>query len=115
MSYKTELRKQYPHLFDFGPWYDHYVQPFGKCHPDFNTVVLGNDPRGVKVCMRKPQQPNTHQRDASPIDYCNSVNMYQYVPLKSNRVLDDTLQYNRIETPYDGVGVGTYGRFATKW
>jgi len=36
------------------PWYDHYIRPFGKCHPDFNTVLVGNDPRNVKICVRKP-------------------------------------------------------------
>jgi len=40
---------------DFGPWYDHYVRPFGKCHPDFlTTIINGDDARGVKVCTRRP-------------------------------------------------------------
>lgn len=52
MSYKTELRKTNP-AFNFGPWWDHYVRPFGKCHPDFDTHVIGDDVRGVKVCTRR--------------------------------------------------------------
>ncbi len=52
MSTSIEKRKS-DRIMQFGPWYDHYVRPFGKCHPDFNTVLLSDDPRGVKVCIRK--------------------------------------------------------------
>ena len=43
---------------DFGPWYDHYVRPVGKCHPSFNTILLSDDARGAKVCTRKPEMSN---------------------------------------------------------
>jgi hypothetical protein len=34
---------------------DHYVRPFGECHPDFVAHPIGN-PNGVKICVRRTDE-----------------------------------------------------------
>jgi hypothetical protein len=76
------------------PWYDHYIRPFGKCHPDFDTYLIGDDPRGVKICVRrehpsdftnanlrkkrdpKSPLPLQKQRPKAPIVYRFARNLY---------------------------------------
>lgn len=35
----------------YGPWYDHYIRPWGECHPDYTGIPIGKS-TGVKVCVR---------------------------------------------------------------
>jgi hypothetical protein len=51
-AYNKRLTDSDARRWDFGPWYDHYIKPFGNCHPNFNTTVIGGE-GGVKVCTRK--------------------------------------------------------------
>ncbi len=53
MTSSVKIRQRFKDSLSFGPWYDHYVRPQGKCHPDFDTILLSDDARGVKVCVRK--------------------------------------------------------------
>lgn len=77
-SFKIKARYENPQMYDFGPWYDHYIRPFGKCNPDFfDTVLIGEDPRGVKVCIRKPER-KPEVPDVGPDTYRYSRRMYEY-------------------------------------
>lgn len=141
MSYKTEIRKVNP-SFNFGPWYDHYIRPFGKCHADFDTHVIGDDPRGVKVCIRRenhftvPQTTNgvrgaqpyatlsqvglaaAQTSDANVGNYVNSGAMYAGAQAMPSSVPDDRFsierRYVKIGIPFDGTGVGTYNRYGVR-
>jgi len=35
-----------------GGWEDHYLRPWGDCHPDFMAIPISN-PDGTKVCVRR--------------------------------------------------------------
>lgn len=139
MSYKLEIRKTNP-AFNFGPWYDHYIRPFGKCHVDFDTHVIGDDPRGVKVCTRRdygsmyvPRSEVRGQGSNVPVgppmelyvtlgkgpgNYVNSSNMYNYSPSNPSTVPNDKFsiehQYKKVGIPYDGVGIGVYDRYGIR-
>lgn len=78
-SLKIKSRYHNPEQYDFGPWYDHYIRPFGKCNPDFfDTILIGNDPRGVKVCVRKPDKQPVKQFSGDQQTYRYSRRMYEY-------------------------------------
>lgn len=78
-SLKIKARYENPSQYDFGPWYDHYIRPFGKCNEDFfDTILIGNDPRGVKVCVRKKEERNLSKPDVGPEVYRYSRRMYEY-------------------------------------
>jgi hypothetical protein len=79
-SFKIKARYENPELYDFGPWYDHYIRPFGKCNPDFfDTILIGEDPRGVKVCIRKPEPPKIDENTKDdPVLFRYSRRMYEY-------------------------------------
>jgi hypothetical protein len=79
-SSRLERRKEKD--WEFGPWYDHYVRPFGKCHPDFDTILLNGDPRGVKVCVRREEE------DYGTINKYPNFGLYRY-----SRNLYDPLNY----------------------
>jgi hypothetical protein len=62
-----------------GGWEDHYVRPYGECHPDYMAMPIGH-PTGVKVCVRKYDGPTPE--DPNKIAYENNgyhrgtVNLY---------------------------------------
>lgn len=37
---------------DYGEWHEHYILPWGDCHPDYTAIPVGK-PMGVKVCKRR--------------------------------------------------------------
>lgn len=102
--------------FDFGPWYDHYIRPFGKCHPDFDTVVLGCDPRGVKVCKRRQTFTPSRRSFEGPVLYRYTRQMYDFNPLplirfdsfpqqppnEAYNILND---YYKLDHNFNGTGV----------
>lgn len=62
-----------------GGWEDHYVRPWGECHPDYTAIPIGH-PTGVKVCVRRydgpcPANPNEVARDNNGY-HRGSVNLY---------------------------------------
>lgn len=58
-SFRLLRRYQEGNEWSFGPMEDHYVRPWGDCHPDFYQIPIGN-PDGVKICVRKnPQYVNS--------------------------------------------------------
>jgi hypothetical protein len=78
-SLKIRERYRHPELYDFGPWYDHYIRPFGKCNPDFfDTILIGNDPRGVKVCTRKKENKNPLKKNTEQQTYRYSRRLYEH-------------------------------------
>jgi hypothetical protein len=43
---------------------DHYVRPFGNCHPDFTAIVIGDNPDGVKICVRRTNEDGSRIANA---------------------------------------------------
>ena len=82
-------RKNNDIMFSFGNWDDHYVRQFGKCHPNFDTVLLDKDPRSVKVCKRRVQ--DTFNRD-NPYEKYKFINKDEKIV---NRDLENANNYNR--------------------
>lgn len=104
---------------------DHYLRPFGRCHPDFKEIPIGN-PYGVKVCLRRTQQNGERIGDYKvPGDqnngyYRGSVNLYnprqQYptqkwnpynysdrrIPWEQDLIRED---YLRLPIKYNGTGL----------
>lgn len=98
----------------YGPWYDHYVKPFGKCHPDFDTILLNNgvnDPRGVKICVRRPVDEihKRHPEEYMTYRYARSLyeplvlKNYDNIPLESELIEKDYIKLN-----HDFNGTGLY-------
>jgi hypothetical protein len=50
-SYRLKRRKE-DGVWDFGPFWSHYVKPFNECYPGDLAIPIGNE-NGVKVCIRK--------------------------------------------------------------
>jgi hypothetical protein len=115
-SFKIKSRYENAPSYDFGPWYDHYIRPFGKCNSDFfDTVLIGNDPRGVKVCTRKPSSKRD-KPDLGPFTYRYSRRLYEYdrepiqvfnsfprvPPNEGYNVYND---YYKLEPFFNGTGV----------
>lgn len=100
--------------YNFGPWHDHYVRPFGKCHPDFDTILLNNDPRGVKVCVRKPEVEIKEPITNSFMLYRYARNLYEpwdrsknfdIVPNETELIASD---YIKLNEDFNGTGVLQY-------
>ena len=78
-SYKLKKRFKHPEKYDFGHQFDHYIRPFGKCHPDFDTILIGDDPRGVKICKRRASpEPKKKESLNYPLLYRYSRQMYNF-------------------------------------
>lgn len=67
-SFKLSKRFQEADTWSFGSWDEHYIRPWGECHPDFVAIPIGH-PEGVKVCVRRRRDdgstfehnPNIHK------------------------------------------------------
>uniref|UniRef100_A0A6C0JPZ0 Uncharacterized protein n=1 Tax=viral metagenome TaxID=1070528 RepID=A0A6C0JPZ0_9ZZZZ len=121
-SLRLKIRNENKDLYDFGPWYDHYVKPFGKCHPSFDTILLSGE-KGIKVCKRRPEEPIKKKHNCNGL-YRYSTNLYEpsqmsgpaSIPTRApvsihedwktfkdfNPLLDD---YQKINIEFDGTGV----------
>lgn len=44
--------------WDFGDISDHYLRPWGECHPDYKAIPIDN-PYGVKVCVKRHPEPTS--------------------------------------------------------
>lgn len=129
-SSKVLHRLENPDLYSFGPWYDHYVRPTGKCHPDWDTILIGansGDPRGVKVCVRRPYAlPDyTSNNQGVPIEE-SGPQLYRYsrrlyepssVPLQQfntsprvppNEAYNLLNDYYKLSPDYNGTGLYMY-------
>jgi hypothetical protein len=117
-SLKIKSRYENPQLYDFGPWYDHYIRPAGKCNPDFfDTILIGNDPRGVKVCVRKPELRSISKLGKQNSDlYRYSRRLYEYnrLPIEvyntfprvpPNEGYNIYNDYYKLESFYNGTGL----------
>lgn len=119
-SLKIENRYKNPKLFNFGPWYDHYIKPFGKCHISFDTIVLGNDPRNVKVCVRKPEEKYSQTLPTYDLNrytrqlYSNEYEKYPIKRFNSNYQIPPNEEYNiindfyKLDHFYNGTGLYNY-------
>lgn len=119
-SLKIALREANPEIFNFGPWYDHYIRPFGKCHPDFDTIVIGCDPRGVKVCKRRKLPQLEKKEFTTPVLYRYTRQMYDFnrLPLirysastpqqPPNEVYNILNDYYKLDRYFNGTGVQKY-------
>jgi hypothetical protein len=48
--YEYGVNKLHPRANQFNS----YLRPFGKCHPDYDTLLLGTtNPKGLKLCIKK--------------------------------------------------------------
>lgn len=107
-------RRQKKDAYNFGPWYDHYVRPFGKCHPSFDTILLNDDPRGVKVCVRKPELEIKESIYPSFMVYRYARNLYEPWDRSKNfdNVSNETgliaSDYLKLNQDFNGTGVLTY-------
>ena len=69
-SYRLKKRKEIYSNYNFGSEFDHYIEPFRQCHPDYNGVLIGDNPHGVRVCVKK-------NIDSKPIDLVTLPNFYK--------------------------------------
>lgn len=116
-SFKIKSRYENASSYDFGPWYDHYIRPFGKCNPDyFETILIGNDPRGVKVCVRKEMQKKYEPPDLVQNLYRYSRRMYEnnrdpiqvfnvFPRVPPNEAYNIYNDYYKLEPFFNGTGV----------
>ena len=101
---------------------NHYVRPFGECHPEYTALPIGN-PDGVKICTRSvPEIPfvpkadpqrtqNRYYKFASRLyDPANPQPVQMRNPSKyndrfgPNRGIYLAKDYYRPEIKYDGIG-----------
>lgn len=54
-SFRLQKRKEEKKLWEFGPYYDHYIRDIGNCHPDYEAHPIGHAD-GAKVCVRRPKE-----------------------------------------------------------
>lgn len=63
-SNKLRNRRQNADQLSFGRWEDHYIRPYGECHPDYVAVPMGRVD-GPKICIKKKDpctgHPVSHQ------------------------------------------------------
>jgi hypothetical protein len=97
---------------------DHYLRPWGECHPDYEANPIGT-PTGAKVCVRRP-----FRRETTPTPqgyFRGSVNLYapqdrvpsqkwnpypyhdRRIPWEGQLVRDG---YVDLPTRYNGTGIG---------
>lgn len=75
-------------------WYDYYIRPFGKCHPDFNTTLIGDDARGVKICTRRTTTATNDDSQCSTLILKDKIfNPKENIKI-SNTVYDGTGLYS---------------------
>lgn len=82
-SYRLRKRLQEPSYYGLGHWADHYVKAGqGECSPNYDTIMIGDKPGGVKVCVKKKfdngdeiTHPKKVERDNR--NYRNSYNLYE--------------------------------------
>lgn len=101
-SSRLQLRKQNPQ-YRFGPWYDHYVKPFGKCHPSFETHLLSCDPRGVKVCVRRDDPSWTYAPCSTFIPGHGQFVGGLYQPITDELYTHDYIKVDKYEKYRDSV------------
>jgi hypothetical protein len=124
MTSSTRLEQRLNSGLSFGvPWYDHYVRAQGKCHPDFDTILLTTnnqhpDGRGVKVCVRRPQSPESTntQPPGFPFVHRYSWTMYEpsrvpiqrqntFLRVPPNEVYGLLNDYQKISPFFNGTGL----------
>jgi hypothetical protein len=123
MSSSFRIKKRFEEFnntgaYDFGNFADHYIAPWGNCHPNFVEHAIGR-PDGVKVCVRRvgdlpPRQvdppkngltrfsPNLYYPDELPgIDN----NTYRFnarrMPNEEQLSIND---YKKMPIKYSGIG-----------
>lgn len=122
MTSSTSLQERLKTNFSFGvPWYDHYVRPQGKCHPDFDTILMTTnhqepDGRGVKVCIRKPSHNDKIDVYRNPFIYRYMRRLYEpsripiqrqntFERLPPNEKFSLLNDYQKISPFFNGTGV----------
>ena len=127
MTSSFRIKKKYENggTWQFGPWYDHYVRPYGECHPDYDAIPIGR-PEGVKICVRRDvstlQQypPRRPPSEGAPDDVLYNPQLYegkrarnaiqQFNPWRYDQRRSPNESYNREndtwrrEVVYDGTG-----------
>lgn len=95
-------------------WYDTYLRPFNKCHPDFDTIALDGDPRKLKMCVRRNYyESNQNETQGVSLWRYNrklyersnvptNTSCYHYPPNESYSIIND---YYKLDKDFDGTGV----------
>ena len=78
-SFRLQKRFENADLWNFGAQSDHYIRPWGECHPDFTAIPIGH-PHGVKVCVRRVREggkPKCENNSVYNGTYGCSLNLYE--------------------------------------
>jgi len=103
----------------FNSIFDHYIKPWGKCHPNYDTTLVGSDPRGVKICTPKQivydnDKPIVHpglyqlsrysRQLYEPSNY--PITLFNTLPrVPPNEAYNITNDYIKLSPEYNGTGV----------
>lgn len=95
-SYRLNQRYKFRDQYSFqGQYYgDHYVSTWGECHPDFDAHVLGDNPDGVKVCVRRFHDSNTKYGQHRTNDSMTPENACKLSEPNRKKVYIEKCRYN---------------------
>lgn len=107
-SFRIKKKFEDQARWSFGPYWNHYVRPYGNCHPDYTSIPIGR-PEGVQICVRRDistlqKYPPDRQKPLDPKDPNDVIfNPMLYEGTKARNAIQmfNPWEYDKRRSPYE--------------